>query len=48
MIATGIDNSVGHAFDPEDYSLWITVDQVDVISDDRSPGELNKMPPFGM
>ena len=43
MIATGIRNSVGHAFNPEDGSLWFTDNQVDGMGDETPPGELNKV-----
>jgi len=44
VVATGIRNSVGHAFNPEDGSLWFTDNQVDGMGDETPPGELNKMP----
>ncbi|WP_372741776.1 sorbosone dehydrogenase family protein [Neptunomonas sp.] len=43
VIATGIRNSVGHAFNPQDGSLWFTDNQVDGMGDDIPPGELNKL-----
>ncbi len=43
VIATGIRNSVGHAFNPKDGSLWFTDNQVDGMGDERPPGELNKL-----
>ena len=48
IIATGIRNSVGHAFNPKDGSLWFTDNQVDGMGDETPPGELNKMPKEGM
>ena len=47
-IATGIRNSVGHAFNPADGSLWFTDNQVDGMGDETPPGELNRMPSVGM
>ena len=48
VIATGIRNSVGHAFNPKDGALWFTDNQVDGMGDEIPPGELNKMPKVGM
>ena len=48
VIATGIRNSVGHAFNPKDGSLWFTDNQVDGMGDETPPGELNRMPDAGM
>lgn len=48
VVATGIRNSVGHAFNPKDGSLWFTDNQVDGMGDETPPGELNKMPSMGM
>lgn len=48
VIATGIRNSVGHAFNPADGSLWFTDNQVDGMGDETPPGELNKIPGDGM
>lgn len=48
VIATGIRNSVGHAFNPKDGVLWFTDNQVDGMGDETPPGELNKMADFGM
>lgn len=48
VVATGIRNSVGHAFNPKDGSLWFTDNQVDGMGDETPPGELNKMPDVGM
>ena len=42
VVATGIRNSVGHAFNPKDGSLWFTDNQVDGMGDETPPGELNK------
>ena len=43
VIATGIRNSVGHAFNPVDGSLWFTDNQVDGMGDETPPGEINKL-----
>lgn len=48
VIATGVRNSVGHAFNPKDGSLWFTDNQVDGMGDETPPGELNRMPKEGM
>ena len=48
VVATGIRNSVGHAFNPQDGSLWFTDNQVDGMGDETPPGELNRMPEMGM
>lgn len=48
VIATGIRNSVGHAFNPKDGSLWFTDNQVDGMGDETPPGELNRIPKDGM
>ena len=48
VVATGIRNSGGHAFNPKDGNLWFTDNQVDGMGDDIPPGELNKMPQMGM
>jgi len=48
VIATGVRNSVGHAFNPADGSLWFTDNQVDGMGDETPPGELNRMPETGM
>jgi glucose/arabinose dehydrogenase len=48
VIATGVRNSVGHAFNPADGSLWFTDNQVDGMGDETPPGEINKMPQVGM
>lgn len=42
VVAIGIRNSVGHAFNPKDGSLWFTDNQVDGMGDETPPGELNK------
>lgn len=43
VIATGIRNSVGHAFNPKDGALWFTDNQVDGMGDESPSGELNKL-----
>ncbi len=48
VVATGIRNSGGHAFNPKDGHLWFTDNQVDGMGDETPPGELNKMPKMGM
>ncbi|MBL4691452.1 MAG: PQQ-dependent sugar dehydrogenase [Rhodospirillales bacterium] len=48
VIATGIRNSVGHAFNPRDGKLWFTDNQVDGMGDEIPPGELNKISKNGM
>lgn len=40
--ATGIRNSVGLDFNPADKTLWFTDNQVDMMGDDKPPGELNR------
>jgi glucose/arabinose dehydrogenase len=47
VVATGIRNSVGHAFNPKDGSLWFTDNQVDGMGDETPPGEINRMPAMG-
>ena len=42
VVGIGIRNSVGHAFNPKDGSLWFTDNQVDGMGDETPPGELNK------
>jgi glucose/arabinose dehydrogenase len=42
VVAIGVRNSVGHAFNPVDGSLWFTDNQVDGMGDETPPGELNK------
>lgn len=44
VVAIGIRNSVGHAFNPKDGKLWFTDNQVDGMGDETPPGELNKAP----
>jgi glucose/arabinose dehydrogenase len=48
VVATGIRNSSGLAFNPNDGSLWFTDNQVDGMGDEIPPGELNRMPKEGM
>ena len=48
VVAIGIRNSGGHAFNPKDGKLWFTDNQVDGMGDETPPGELNKMPKMGM
>ena len=48
VVATGIRNSVGHAFNPADGSLWFTDNQVDGMGDETPPGEINRIPADGM
>ena len=42
VVAIGIRNSVGHAFNPKDGTLWFTDNQVDGMGDETPPGEINK------
>jgi glucose/arabinose dehydrogenase len=42
VVAIGIRNSVGHAFNPNNGDLWFTDNQVDGMGDETPPGELNK------
>jgi len=42
VVAIGIRNSVGHAFNPSNGDLWFTDNQVDGMGDETPPGELNK------
>ena len=42
VVSIVIRNSVGHAFNPKDGSLWFTDNQVDGMGDETPPGELNK------
>ena len=44
VVATGIRNSSGLAFNPKDKSLWFTDNQVDGMGDETPPGELNRIP----
>ena len=48
VIATGVRNSVGHAFNPKDGTLWFTDNQVDGMGDETPPGELNRLTEPGM
>jgi glucose/arabinose dehydrogenase len=48
VVATGVRNSVGMAFNPADGILWFTDNQVDGMGDETPPGELNKMAQAGM
>lgn len=43
VVATGIRNSSGLAFNPKDKSLWFTDNQVDGMGDEIPPGELNRI-----
>jgi len=47
VIATGVRNSSGLAFNPKDGALWFTDNQVDGMGDETPPGELNKIPSVG-
>jgi glucose/arabinose dehydrogenase len=47
VYATGIRNSVGIEFNPNDKSLWFTDNQVDGMGDDQPPGELNRATQMG-
>jgi glucose/arabinose dehydrogenase len=47
VIATGVRNSSGLAFNPKDGSLWFTDNQVDGMGDETPPGEINKIPAVG-
>jgi glucose/arabinose dehydrogenase len=47
VYATGIRNSVGIEFNPNDKSLWFTDNQVDGMGDDQPPGELNRATEMG-
>nr|WP_244400905.1 PQQ-dependent sugar dehydrogenase [Aurantimonas manganoxydans] len=42
VFATGVRNSVGMDFNPENGDLWFTDNQVDGMGDDIPPGELNR------
>jgi glucose/arabinose dehydrogenase len=48
VVATGVRNSSGLAFNPKDGSLWFTDNQVDGMGDEIPPGELNRVPKPGM
>ena len=37
-MAIGLRNSVGHAFNPKDGTLWFTDNQVDGMGDETPPG----------
>ncbi len=43
VVAIGVRNSVGHAFNPKDGTLWFTDNQVDGMGDETPPGEINKV-----
>jgi glucose/arabinose dehydrogenase len=43
VYATGIRNSVGHAFNPKDGTLWFTDNQTDGMGDDIPNGEINRI-----
>jgi glucose/arabinose dehydrogenase len=47
VVATGVRNSSGLAFNPKDGILWFTDNQVDGMGDEIPPGELNKMAEVG-
>jgi glucose/arabinose dehydrogenase len=47
VFATGVRNSVGIEFNPNDKSLWFTDNQVDGMGDDQPPGELNRATEMG-
>jgi glucose/arabinose dehydrogenase len=47
VYATGVRNSVGIEFNPNDKSLWFTDNQVDGMGDDQPPGELNRATQMG-
>ena len=47
VYATGIRNSVGMDFNPNDKTLWFTDNQVDGMGDDKPPGELNRATQMG-
>ena len=42
VFATGVRNSVGMDFNPDNGELWFTDNQVDGMGDDIPPGELNR------
>lgn len=48
VVATGVRNSSGLAFNPKDKSLWFTDNQVDGMGDETPPGEVNRVPKPGM
>lgn len=43
IIARGVRNSVGFAWDPATEDLWFTDNGRDMMGDDRPPGELNHL-----
>ncbi|HWV97698.1 MAG TPA: PQQ-dependent sugar dehydrogenase [Xanthobacteraceae bacterium] len=43
VYATGMRNPVGMDFNPKDGSLWSNDNQVDLMGDDRPPGEMNRI-----
>ncbi len=47
VVAIGVRNSVGHAFNLKDGKLWFTDNQVDGMGEETPPGELNKAPRLG-
>ncbi|MEZ5653127.1 MAG: PQQ-dependent sugar dehydrogenase [Burkholderiaceae bacterium] len=47
VVATGVRNSSGLAFNPKDGMLWFTDNQVDGMGDETPPGELNKLTKVG-
>lgn len=47
VIATGVRNSVGIAFNPANGQLWFTDNQVDGMGDDIPPGEINRVTAAG-
>ena len=47
VVAIGLRNSVGHAFNPKDGTLWFTDNQVDGMGDETPPGEINKVCKLG-
>jgi glucose/arabinose dehydrogenase len=47
VIARGMRNPVGLAFNPKDNSIWTTDNQTDGMGDDTPPGELNRLGKVG-
>lgn len=47
VVASGLRNSVGMAFNPANGQLWFTDNQVDGMGDDVPPGELNRLTAVG-
>jgi glucose/arabinose dehydrogenase len=43
VVAVGLRNSVGMAFNPANGQLWFTDNQVDGMGDDVPPGELDRL-----